>query len=136
MIDTTLGIIILFFVLRNTLYVYNVANMLGSSLHIAGLIERIEWLLGSPAGFKLNGDLSGFLGNFILMLIDVWNHVTSALNRSKLILAIISGSTGVLGFSVQLAAVNDLFFICSFGMFFMYTVFAGIYGSMLNMLGT
>jgi len=135
-VDTLLGVILLFFVLRNTLYVYNVANMLGSSLHITGLIDRIEWLVGFPAGVKLNGDLSGFLGNFILMLIDVWNHVTSALTRSKLILAIISGSTGVLGLSVVLAAANDLLFICSFGMLFLYTVFAGIYRSMLEMLGT
>jgi hypothetical protein len=135
-VDTLLGVILLFFVLRNTLYVFNVANMLGSSLHITGLIDRIEWLFGLPAGVKLNGDLSGFLGNFILMLIDVWNHVTSALTRSKLILAVISGSTGVLGLSVVLAAANDLLFICSFGMLFLYTVFAGIYRSMLEMLGT
>jgi len=56
--------------------------MLGPQLHIDVLVEKIEWMLDDPAGVKLNSDLLGFLGNFSLMLIDVWNHVTSALTKS------------------------------------------------------
>jgi len=103
-----------------------VVIMLTSSSRLA---DRIEWLQGNPAGVKLNGDLSGFLGNFILMLIDVWNHVTPAWNSS--ILTIFSASTGVLGLSVVLAATNDLLFVSSLLMLFLYTVFTGIYRSLL-----
>jgi len=57
-------------------------SMLGFQLHIDVIVAKIEWMLNDPAGVKLNSDLLGFLGNFSVMLIDVWNHVTSALTKS------------------------------------------------------
>jgi len=70
------------------------------------------------------------------VLIDVWNQVTTTLNRSKEIIIIILGSTGMLGFSIQLSALNDLMFVCSFGIFFLYTVFAAMYSTVLDMVST
>lgn len=43
---------------------------------------------------------------------------------------------GVLGLSVQLAALNDALFFCSFWLIGMYSVFALLYRFMLSFLGT
>lgn len=75
-------------------------NYFGKQLHHEQLESKIYWLLGSPAGFKPNLNLNHFLGNLVLSLIYVWNHVTSALTRSRIILLYGSSVFGVLGLSV------------------------------------
>ena len=36
------------------------------------LADVIEWLMGWPAGFKLNGPLDKFLGEMFLWIIQLW----------------------------------------------------------------
>jgi phosphatidylinositol N-acetylglucosaminyltransferase subunit Q len=114
----------------------DLVNTVGSRLHLDQVLKSTYWLFGNPAGFKPNINLSHFLGNFVLELIFVWNHVTSALTKVKLLIVFYISSVGVLGFSVQLAATNDILFFCSFGLFCVYTVFAFIYSYTLNLLST
>lgn len=62
--------------------------------------------------------------------------MTSALTKIKLLIVFYIASVGVLGFSVQMAATNDILFFCSFGLFCVYSVFAFIYKHTLKMLST
>ncbi|CAJ0632462.1 4396_t:CDS:2 [Entrophospora sp. SA101] len=39
---------------------------------IAKLVSMIDWLMGWPAGLKLNSDLNKFMGELFLWLIDLW----------------------------------------------------------------
>ena len=99
-------------------------------------VQRTHWLFGNPAGFKPNINLSHFLGNFVLEIISVWNQLTSALTEMKFLIAFYIATCGVLGFSVQMAASNDILFFCSFGLFCVYSVFAWLYCMTLQMLST
>lgn len=99
-------------------------------------MQRTHWLFGNPAGFKPNINLAHFLGNFVLELICLWNHVTCALTEIKPLIVFYIASVGILGFSVQMAATNDILFFCSFGLFCVYSVFAFIYNHTLKMLST
>lgn len=43
------------------------------------LRENVEWLMGAPAGFKLNKPLASILGNGILLWLDLWEFVFAAI---------------------------------------------------------
>lgn len=43
---------------------------------------------------------------------------------------------GVLGVSLQIAAANDILFFCSFGLLFIYSLFALLYNYMVKMIST
>jgi len=51
-------------------------------MHLEQLEAKIFWLLGYPAGFKPNKNFAHFLGNFVLIMINKWNEVTSALTQA------------------------------------------------------
>jgi phosphatidylinositol glycan class Q protein len=71
--------------------------------------KMIVWMMGWPAGFKLNGPLSRFVGELFLLFVDSWTtvvlwcgvrHVPSPLFVVALV--------GPVGLSVQLALTVDL----------------------------
>jgi hypothetical protein len=71
--------------------------------------KMIVWMMGWPAGFKLNGPLSRFIGELFLLFVDSWTtvvlwcgvrHVPSPLFVVALV--------GPVGLSVQLALTVDL----------------------------
>jgi phosphatidylinositol glycan class Q protein len=111
-------------------------STVGKRLELDYVVQQMHWLFGNPAGIKPNINLQHFLGNFVLELICVWNHVTAALTKMKLLITLYIASVGFLGFSVQLAAANDILFFCSFGLFCVYSVFALLYNLTLKMLST
>lgn len=53
-----------------------VAAQIGDLLRtytVEALRSSIEWLMGWPAGLKLNGELAAFLGDLFLWVIDYWS---------------------------------------------------------------
>lgn len=93
-------------------------------------------MIGNPAGFKPNANLAQFLGNFVLSLIGVWNHVTSALTQAREFIVFLVAGVGVFGLSVQAAFLHDLLFVCSFWLLGVYTFFTTTYWYILSMLST
>jgi len=73
------------------------------------LRSLIEWLMGWPAGFKLNENLDRFLGRLFLYYIDKWSIVTGALFSYVGITVIrVISLSGVFGISVMISLVLDL----------------------------
>lgn len=105
-------------------------------LHLEQLQQKIYWLIGNPAGFKPNSNLAQFLGSFVLSLISVWNHVTSALTQARELIVFLVAGVGVFGLSVQAAFLHDLLFLCSFWLLWVYSLFAAVYWYILSMLST
>ena len=97
---------------------------------------KILWLLGNPAGFKPNSNLSHFLGNFVLSMIRMWNTVTSALTKARQFIVFYLAAVGWLGGSLQAAALHDLLIFCSFWLLCVYSIFQTIYWYVLSMLST
>jgi hypothetical protein len=71
--------------------------------------KLIVWMMGWPAGFKLNGPLSGFIGALFLLFVDSWTTVVvwCGLRDIPPPLVVVA-LVGPLGLSVQLALVVDL----------------------------
>ena len=94
------------------------------------------WLLEFPAGFKPNANLGIFLGNIVLQLIGKWNVITTGVRSFRIAIVIYVSIFGALGCSIQLAAINDVLFLCSTWLVAMYSVFASMYKYSLSMMMT
>lgn len=135
-IDFVLGLIILFIVFNFPNVFFDLTNRAGSFMHLEKLQDKIVWLLEFPAGFKPNANLGMFLGNFVLLFIQKMSYLTSALRQIKLAIVIYVSLFGCLGFSIQLAAINDVLVLLSLFFVVLYSIFAGIYAYFLSMMGT
>eukprot|EP00761_Pharyngomonas_kirbyi_P002542 gb/GECH01002546.1/.p1 GENE.gb/GECH01002546.1/~~gb/GECH01002546.1/.p1 ORF type:complete len:627 (+),score=72.80 gb/GECH01002546.1/:1-1881(+) len=96
------------------------------------LRSHIIWLMGWPAGLKLNDELDHVLGSFSLIGIDWWTEVLrflSPLQRGFMDILCVSG---VFGLSFMLAMFSDLLALLTSHLFLFYLLSARIYSSMLR----
>ena len=70
--DVIIGIALGSFIIDNADRVAHLINQLVSEYTVEGLGSIIEWLMGWPAGLKLNNELAGFLGDLFLWVIAFW----------------------------------------------------------------
>ncbi|PKC16150.1 Gpi1-domain-containing protein [Rhizophagus irregularis] len=76
--DIIIGLTIGSFLVNNSEYVANI--ILRDYLDrytIEKLVSMIDWLMGWPAGLKLNSELDSFLGELFLRLIELWKDFLS-----------------------------------------------------------
>ena len=83
--DRVLGFAFAFALLRNYKLLSNAFVDLNDLLEIR-MHVLLEWLMGWPAGLKLNGPLSRFLGELYLWVLQLWSIFITP-HRSKLILS-------------------------------------------------
>ncbi|KAJ1980301.1 pig-Q [Dimargaris verticillata] len=98
------------------------------------LESMIEWLMGWPAGMKLNPQLDEFLGELFLWLIRLWTlliHPTRAITAAVVELI---GQCGILGASVQVALLSDYISLMTLHIYWFYAVAARIYHWQLAVL--
>ncbi|KAJ1977868.1 pig-Q, partial [Dimargaris xerosporica] len=98
------------------------------------LESMIEWLMGWPAGMKLNPQLDEFLGELFLWLIRLWTlliHPTRAITSAVVELI---GQCGILGASVQVALLSDYISLMTLHIYWFYAVAARIYHWQLAVL--
>lgn len=125
--DLLIGLLLGLFFRAYSHQLLYVLHELGQILHVDVLRGQIEWLMGFPAGMKLNQDLDRFLGSVVLYSIDVWNEVTTRLTPLEpLILKFIS-LFGFFGFSMILALASDLLTLLTIHIRLLHSVFALIY---------
>lgn len=136
MFDTIIGVSLFLAVTAFPEFFIELVNNVGNNLHLEQLQLKIIWLLGYPAGFKPNKCLAHFIGHILLALINYWNTITSALNMVRHFIVFSVALAGWLGASIQVAALHDLLFLCSFWILLLYTVFTKVYSYILQMLKT
>jgi len=71
--------------------------------------ELVLWIMGWPAGFKLNDNLDDFMGNFFLFYLDRWNEALSILDSFPVSVTHCLSVAGFFGLSAQIALVLDFF---------------------------
>ncbi|XP_075231560.1 phosphatidylinositol glycan anchor biosynthesis class Q isoform X2 [Lycorma delicatula] len=135
--DTIGGMIVLYY-LVNAVSIQDVVNFICNTSEgvILSLRQLIEWLMGSPAGLKLNFPLNSVLGKFFIYHIDLWwsflGLVRPFLEYSFYIFLLI----GRLGFSFQIAILADFLAIASFHVYCIYVYAARLYNLQLRGLGS
>lgn len=70
--DVIIGIALGSYIIDNSGWVADEINAILSRYTVEALQSSISWLMGWPAGLKLNTELAAFLGDLFLWVIDYW----------------------------------------------------------------
>ncbi|RLN14885.1 hypothetical protein BBO99_00008701 [Phytophthora kernoviae] len=74
LLDVVLGRLVFLYMGELALSTFQSAEI--SPLTVVDFLrDNVEWLMGAPAGFKLNKPLASILGNGILLWLDLWSFV-------------------------------------------------------------
>ena len=133
MIDLTLGV---FFCLcmRNLIDTkYLVTKLLIKREEArCSIMNLLQWLMGVPAGLKLNHELSAFMGNFFIYHVYIWiaylNVLEPYLEAAINLLTLSSCAS----FSLYLSFLNDLINLASFHVYCFYAYAAKFYHLLLT----
>lgn len=114
------------------------AHFLGNLLHqytISGLERMITWLMGWPAGLKLNGELAEFLGALSLWVIECWDQITTTLVTPYLpMIVYFIGFSSFAGASMPIAIFSDLLSLLTLLIYSFYVASARIFNWQLTII--
>ena len=88
---------------------------------------NIKWLMGWPAGFKLNDNVDSFMGQLFLFYSYKWTEILHTVPISYHTFVVLTSSTGMLGLSMMLSTISDLLFICVLHINWFYNGSARVY---------
>ncbi|CAD8146577.1 unnamed protein product [Paramecium pentaurelia] len=131
---------ILFGVLSLLLLYYNVTQLrdflhkYGSSIHIEVLSKEVEWLMGFPAGLKTNKPLNYVLGQMIMYIIVLWNHITTFITPYENILLRAVMIFGLFGLNFELSLAIDIISLCTIHVYYIYKMLMVIYRQLWVMI--
>lgn len=73
--DVIIGLALGSYIIEHADWVAAQVNDLLRTYTVDALQSSISWLMGWPAGLKLNGELAAFLGDLFLWVIDYWSSM-------------------------------------------------------------
>ncbi|XP_028403550.1 N-acetylglucosaminyl-phosphatidylinositol biosynthetic protein gpi1-like [Dendronephthya gigantea] len=136
-VDIVLGFLVIYFVFLNQHSLSMSSWLIGQKYNIAEhLSNLLKWLMGSPAGLKLNIPLNQFLGNFYSYHVHLW---TSYLFFIEAYLpTIILGCTlaGCLGVTFLIALLCDLLSLLTVHIYCFYIYAARLFGLEIHVLAS
>jgi phosphatidylinositol N-acetylglucosaminyltransferase subunit Q len=107
--DVIIGIAVGSYIIESHQRTASFLDALLSQYTISGLETMITWLMGWPAGLKLNGELAEFLGALSLWVIEYWNQTITALITPYLpTIVYFLGFSSFAGASMPIAIFSDL----------------------------
>jgi phosphatidylinositol N-acetylglucosaminyltransferase subunit Q len=102
---------------------------------ISGLERMITWLMGWPAGLKLNGELAEFLGALSLWVIEFWNQIITRLITPYLpTIVYFIGFSSFAGASMPIAIFSDLLSLLTLHIYGFYIASARIFNLQLTII--
>jgi len=134
-IDFFLGLVLGFYVLNNQAWV----KMLSGNAHIMRhdfSESYLEWLMGWPAGFKLNEELDLFLGNVFLLYIDNWSVIAVYMAKAFPIVINIVAIVSFCGMSSVFALVSDIIAFLNMHIYWLYVAIAKVCTLQLSLLSS
>lgn len=91
------------------------------------LKQLIKWLMGAPAGLKLNKELSYFLGNFFSYHVDIWMTYLLIVFKFLPQISTIMAWCCCLGLSLLLSLLNDIINVLTVHIYCFYAYAAKLY---------
>ncbi|XP_060696892.1 phosphatidylinositol N-acetylglucosaminyltransferase subunit Q [Hemiscyllium ocellatum] len=128
LIDVGLGLLLI-----SWLYQKNRIGQLADALvpvadHVAKeLQELLEWLMGAPAGLKMNKALDEVLGRFFLYHIHLWISYIHLMSPFIEMILWYVGLAACLGLTVALSVVSDIIALLTFHIYCFYVYGARLY---------
>ncbi|XP_076460294.1 phosphatidylinositol N-acetylglucosaminyltransferase subunit Q-like [Babylonia areolata] len=91
------------------------------------LNDLLHWLMGAPAGLKLNAQLTQYMGHFFLYHVYLWSGYLSILRPWLGWVIWTAASFGLLGMSTQLCLVQDIISMMTLHIYCFYVYAARLY---------
>jgi len=132
--DVIIGIALGSYIIDNAGWVAEQISQLHTQYTVDALQSSISWLMGWPAGLKLNNELGGFLGDLFLWVIDYWSSCIEALRPILPHIIWFIGFSSFAGASMPIALFSDLLSILTVHIYSFYLASARIYHWQLNIL--
>ncbi|KAI0123792.1 N-acetylglucosaminyl transferase component-domain-containing protein [Xylariales sp. AK1849] len=132
--DVIIGIAIGSYIIDNADWVADQIGLLLGQYSVEALHSSIEWLMGWPAGLKLNKELALFLGDLFLWVIEYWSSCISALQPLLPHMVWFIGFSSFAGGSMPIAIFSDLLSILTIHIYSFYLASARIYHWQLTIL--
>ncbi|KAK3317838.1 Gpi1-domain-containing protein [Cercophora scortea] len=132
--DVIIGIALGSYIIDNSDWVAEEISRLLSTYTVDALQSSISWLMGWPAGLKLNTELAEFLGDLFLWVIDYWSSCIETLHPALPHIVSIIGFSSFAGASMPIALLSDLLSILTIHIYSFYLASARIFHWQLNIL--
>ncbi|KAI9731966.1 MAG: phosphatidylinositol N-acetylglucosaminyltransferase subunit gpi1 [Cirrosporium novae-zelandiae] len=132
--DVIIGIGLGSYLIENAPWFASVMNAILTKYTTEGLQPMIAWLMGWPAGLKLNTELAVFLGDLFLWVIQYWTGCIANLQPHLPQLIYFIGFSSFAGASMPIALVSDLLSILTIHIYYFYVVSARIFNWQLTIL--
>ncbi|XP_078691269.1 phosphatidylinositol N-acetylglucosaminyltransferase subunit Q-like [Branchiostoma floridae x Branchiostoma belcheri] len=136
-LDVFLGVAVFLFLSKGNYTKTLATNLIPFADYVATeLQDLLHWLMGAPAGLKLNRPLDEFLGRFFLYHIQLWIGYLYILRPYLELITWCIGLSGCLGLSVLLALASDTLSMLTFHIYCFYVYAARLYRLQLYGLGS
>ncbi|KAI0550972.1 N-acetylglucosaminyl transferase component [Xylaria curta] len=132
--DVIIGIALGTYIIENAEWAADMINMLLDKYTIAALQSSISWLMGWPAGLKLNSELALFLGDLFLWVIDYWSSCAQTLEPLLPQIIWFIGFSSFAGASMPIALLSDLLSALTLHIYSFYLASARIFHWQLTIL--
>jgi N-acetylglucosaminyl transferase component (Gpi1) len=115
--------------------VLRIIHTFGQILHIDVLRTWIDWLMGLPAGLKLNHFAGRKIGGAVLSFISFWEYITTFLTPWEPAIVVGVGLVGLGGGSLLLAVTSDVLELTTIHLYTLYAQFAWLHNRQMMLLG-
>lgn len=132
--DVIIGIALGSYIIDNAQPVANEISRLLQQYTVEALHSSIEWLMGWPAGLKLNKELALFLGDLFLWVIEYWASCIGTLQHLLPKIIWVVGFSSFAGASMPIALFSDLLSMLTIHIYSFYLASARIYHWQLTIL--
>ncbi|KAI1505101.1 N-acetylglucosaminyl transferase component-domain-containing protein [Biscogniauxia marginata] len=132
--DVIIGIALGSYIIENAAWVADTISMLLGKYTIHALQNSISWLMGWPAGLKLNSELALFLGDLFLWVIDYWSSCIQTLQPLLPHIVWFIGFSSFAGASMPIALFSDLLSMLTIHIYSFYLASARIFHWQLTIL--
>ena len=132
--DVVIGIALGTYIVENAEMVAATMDSLIKTYSVEGLQRMITWLMGWPAGLKLNNELAAFLGDLFLWVIDYWDECMLQLRPALPHIIRFIGLSSFAGASLPIAMFSDLTSLLTLHIYSFYIASARIYNWQLTII--
>ena len=132
--DVIIGIALGTYIIENSAWVADRISVLLGQYTVSLLQSSIEWLMGWPAGLKLNSELALFLGDLFLWVIDYWSSCIDTLKPLLPHIVWFIGFSSFAGASMPIAMFSDLLSALTLHIYSFYLASARIFHWQLTIL--
>ncbi|KAF7550197.1 hypothetical protein G7Z17_g5880 [Cylindrodendrum hubeiense] len=132
--DVIIGIALGSYIIENADWVADQISNLLRTYTVEALQSSISWLMGWPAGLKLNGELAAFLGDLFLWVIDYWSSCIETLTPALPQMVWFIGFSSFAGASMPIAMFSDMLSALTIHIYSFYLASGRIYHWQLTIL--